>query len=298
MVESTADNIFTYQHVDVFSERPLAGNGLAVVHLPRPLNERLLLEITRELRQFETVFLLDAHAGGATVRVFTPEEELMFAGHPVLGAAAMLHRTWQPEAADADWTITLGRRPLQATTHLRPDGVVVAEMNQGRASMGPPLDGETTSRFTRALGLAAHDVHPVLPARVVSTGLPYLLFPVTPVGLARSRVSAAELGEQLAAIGAEFVYVLEPDAPEGRTWDRSGQTEDVATGSAAGPAAAYLVEHGLAEDRSAIEINQGSFVGRPSTINVRLEATGEVWVGGPVAVFTEGVLRLTDEFAP
>jgi PhzF family phenazine biosynthesis protein len=165
-------------------------------------------------------------------------------------------------------------------------------MNQGPAALESPLDSAVTSAFAAALGLDDSDIAPELPARVVSTGLPYLIFPVTTPGLARSSMArAADLNAMLADVGAEFVYVVDPEAPEGRTWDRSGLTEDVATGSAAGPAAAYLFEHGLRSRDAVVEMNQGGFVGRPSVISVREAANGDLWVGGEVAAFASGVIR-------
>jgi trans-2,3-dihydro-3-hydroxyanthranilate isomerase len=81
-----------YHHVDVFSNKPLSGNGVTVFQLREPLPGSLMQDITREMRQFESIFVLQ-QAGSQTVRawVFTMEEELDFAGHPVLGAGAALH---------------------------------------------------------------------------------------------------------------------------------------------------------------------------------------------------------------
>ena len=88
--------------------------------------------------------------------------------------------------------------------------------------------------------------------------------------------------------GAKFVYVLNPDRPEGRTWDNAGRIEDVATGSAAGPAAGYLIRHGVRPPGEPLLIHQGQFTGRPSTIEVRPGPDGRLWVGGPVAPVAAG----------
>jgi trans-2,3-dihydro-3-hydroxyanthranilate isomerase len=80
--------------------------------------------------------------------------------------------------------------------------------------------------------------------QVVSTGLPYLIMPVQS-GLDSARISRPGFEGLLDASGAKFVYVLDPDRPEGCTWDNAGRVEDVATGSAAGPAAGYLLHHGV-----------------------------------------------------
>jgi predicted PhzF superfamily epimerase YddE/YHI9 len=123
--------------------------------------------------------------------------------------------------------------------------------------------------------------------QVVSTGLPYLIVPVRG-GLERAGISHPRFEELLAASGAKFVYVLDPDRPEGRTWDNAGRIEDVATGSAAGPAAGYLMRHGVRPPGEPLLIHQGRFTGRPSTIEVRPEPDGRLWVGGPVAPVANG----------
>jgi len=82
--------------------------------------------------------------------------------------------------------------------------------------------------------------------------------------------------------------VLDPDRLEGRTWDNAGRIEDVATGSAAGPAAGYLMHHGVRPRGEPLLIHQGRFTGRPSTIEVRPGPDGRLWVGGPVAPVASG----------
>jgi trans-2,3-dihydro-3-hydroxyanthranilate isomerase len=144
------------------------------------------------------------------------------------------------------------------------------------------------ARFARALDLRDADLHP-LPMQVVSTGLPYLIVPISR-GLERARIVAEDFEERLASVGAKFVHVLDPEAREGRTWDNAGAVEDVATGSAAGPAAAYLAAHGLSREDEAIVIHQGRFLGRPSRIAVTPDGRGELWVGGPVAPVARGVI--------
>ena len=71
-----------------------------------------MLRIAQELRQFETIFLFDVAKDGAEARIFTPEEELDFAGHPVLGAAAVIHSQAPSEGESRTWTIRLRGRPL------------------------------------------------------------------------------------------------------------------------------------------------------------------------------------------
>jgi trans-2,3-dihydro-3-hydroxyanthranilate isomerase len=279
-------------HVDVFADRPMAGNGLAVVASQDPLAAGTMLRIAQELRQFETIFLFDVAEDHAEARIFTPEEELDFAGHPVLGAAAVLHAQSRPDVHRRVWTIRIHGRPLRVTTATRDDGTIGAEMDQGPAVLSPPLSHGAAREFADALGLPPEQMRGDLPSQVVSTGLPYLLFPVTTEGLAASRIAVTDLPSRLSEIGADFVYVLDPDRPEGRTWDNRGVTEDVATGSAAGPAAAYLVSHGVRSADEPFHVHQGRFVGRPSRIQVRHGANGSIYVGGPVTPFSSGTIEV------
>src|SRR5258706_290159 len=109
-------------------------------------------------------------------------------------------------------------------------------------------------------------------------------------GLDRAQIAVRDFEERLASVGAKFVYLFEPDKREGRSWDNTGAVEDVATGSAAGPAAAFLAAHGLAAQDETILINQGRLLGRPSVIAVTPDRLGHLWVGGPVAPVARGVL--------
>jgi PhzF family phenazine biosynthesis protein len=279
-------------HVDVFTDRAMAGNGLTVVSSATSLEPDTMIRIAQELRQFETIFLFDVVDDGAEARIFTPEEELAFAGHPVLGAAAVLHaESGRPDSARQEWTFRVGGRPLAVTTAARDGGVVWAEMDQGPAETLASLSPSVATRLAAAVGVEAAQLRSDLPTQVVSTGLRYLLLPVTVDGLAASHVADPELPSMLHEVGADFVYVLEPDRPEGRTWDNSGLTEDVATGSAAGPTAAYLISHGLRSAEEPFQVHQGRFVGRPSRMDVRRTETGSLRVGGLVAPFSRGTIE-------
>ena len=277
-------------HVDVFSSEPLSGNGLAVVVGDPQLGAGTMLRIAQELALFETIFLTELTADGADARIFTPEEELTFAGHPVLGAAAVLHTKLCPSAPEARWRLRVGGRYLPVGTRVQGE-VVVAEMDQGPATISPPLTVEQSRDFASALGVPPEQLRTDLPVQVATTGLPYLLVPVTADGLAGSHVADPDLPAMLAQVGADFVYVLDPDRPEGRTWDQRGTTEDVATGSAAGPTAAYLVHHRRRSIDEPFLVHQGQYVGRPSRMRVRVDEGGSVHVGGPVAPFSSGFIR-------
>jgi trans-2,3-dihydro-3-hydroxyanthranilate isomerase len=279
-----------YRHVDVFSRYALQGNGLAVVLDLVGLSTALQQQLTREFRQFETVFVsgVDLSARMARLRVFTEDEELAFAGHPVLGAAAVLHTLLRVAAVEEAWTVALGGRSLTVRTVGRDDWVDVS-MDQGLVRFGRMVTGELAERYRQALGLPTTAVHSELPMQVVSTGLPYLIVPVRPEGLQAARIRTGDFEALLDESGAKFVYVLDPSVSEGRTWDNAGRVEDVATGSAAGPAAGYLRTHGVHRGDAPLWIAQGRFAGRPSIIEVRRDpGNGHYWVGGPVAPVAAG----------
>lgn len=283
----------TYHHVDVFSCKPLSGNGVIVFRLREALPTAVMQELTREMRQFESIFVLQ-EARSQTLRawVFTTEEELDFAGHPVLGAAAALHEETMPGIRTVSWTLELNKKSLPVKT-TRQGSHYRGEMDQGVCNFGAVLSRQESLPFLEALNLGRDHFLDEFPPQIASTGLPYLLVPVNR-DLDAARIVKSGFEEQLARFGAKFVYVFDLNRQEGRTWDNDGRVEDIATGSAAGPAGAYLVAHGLASSAQTIEISQGRFVGRPSTLFVVAQKNDHgqisVKVAGDAALFARGQL--------
>lgn len=292
-----------YHHVDVFADHPFTGNSLAVFVDPPPLDAGRLLRITQELRHFESVFVTTSDSADSAdsvhARVFDLIEELDFAGHPVLGAAAVLHRLRADRSGDATaqrrWTIALRARTVSVTTRADADGRVTALLDQGRPE---PIRSDTApdaGELAAALGLDVSDLDAALPPEVLSTGLRYLVVPVRAGVLARTRIVHPDFDTYLGAYGARFAYVLDADALEGRHWNNDGVLEDVATGSAAGCVAAYLMRHGRAADGRELALSQGRFLGRPSTITITAYGTPQdverVTVGGTVSFVGTGVLH-------
>src|SRR2546423_5551649 len=141
-----------YRHVDVFSRRAFRGNGLMVVLDAGGLSTAAMQDLTREVRQFETAFLTEAELAGRAgrVRIFTEDEELDFAGHPVLGAAAVLHALLAAPAAEETWALTVARRTLQVRTSGRA-GWIDATMDQGVPQFGSAVAGEQSEAYADAL---------------------------------------------------------------------------------------------------------------------------------------------------
>ena len=288
---------YPFALVDVFADQPLAGNGVSVFLLDALPSAPAMQAITQEMRQFESIFLQrGAEETRFTARIFTMEEELPFAGHPLLGAAAWLHAELFAGQPEVRLEFDLPGRCLAVTCE-RQGAHYFAEMEQGIAHFAAPLPTSQHAPFAAALGVDAAALEPGLPLQVVSTGLPYLIVPLRS-GLERTRVLVSDLAERLAEVGASFVYVFDVTRREGRTWDNAGRVEDIATGSAAGPAVAYLVAHGRAECGEALLLAQGRFLGRPSALHARVRGAApealEVAVGGAVCFAGSGVLRLPD----
>lgn len=266
--------------VNVFSAERFGGNGLTIFPEADGLSTGEMQALTREAGQFESIFVW-REGDTFAARIFTMEEELDFAGHPLLGLAYYLHQTYGDRDRHA-WRVRLNRRTAALTSAWR-DGRFTATLAQGRPAFLRTLTRDEAGEVYAALGLDAGGRRNY-PAEVVSTGLPYLILPVTG-GLERIAFQVADLSPLLASHGAKFIYVLDINGREGRSWDNAGRVEDVATGSAAGPAAAYLHKHGLALGRT-LTIQQGRFVGRPSRIEAELVIEGmelaDVRVSGEV----------------
>jgi len=282
-----------FRLVDVFSKEPLSGNGLVVFMSNERVSPDMMQALTREMRQFESIFLESTNNPSVVkARVFTMEEELDFAGHPLLGAAAALHEQRLPEKQVASWTIELRHKTIPVTT-TREKSWYRANMNQGEAEFGKTLSMEESKPFLAALNLKTTQVAKSLPLQQVSTGLPYLIVPISD-GLENARIVQSDFESLLATVGAKFVYVLDVNQREGRTWDNQGLVEDVATGSAAGPVGAYLVRQKIIEPGHELVLRQGRFVGRPSLLFVTVQATAtgrfEVSVAGDVRLIARGRL--------
>lgn len=279
-----------FRHVDVFTPRPYSGNSLPVFAEARGLSTQQMLRITQELRHFETIFLeRTAETDTVRARVFDLFEELPFAGHPVIGAAAVLHES----AGSGDrrvWHVELPGKKVTIATERTATGFY-GLLDQGApAIVGSPRD---RAWIAPAFGLVDADLHSDLPPEVISTGLPYLIVPVIPGALERARI-VRDMSAQLRTVDAQFAVLLDESAVEVRHWNNDGVIEDVATGSAAGTVGAYRLRHGLARSGEPFVVQQGRFTGRPSALRVRADGTARqienVSVGGDVAMVGRGTL--------
>jgi trans-2,3-dihydro-3-hydroxyanthranilate isomerase len=274
--------------LDVFAERPLAGNGLAVVDGADGIGDEVMLALARETRLSETTFVQSPGAVGANYRnrIWTPSQELPFAGHPSLGTAVAVARWRGAEEASFVQETGAGLQPIEVRAE---DGRWRASMLQAEVERGPELD---RAEAMAAVGLEPGDAHPELPPQLVSTGLPHLITPVAETGaLGRARPDYEAIESLLRPHALDSLYLCWCEPEEGRAMARCfalGIGEDPATGSAAGPLCTYLAER---EGCERLEIRQGEEMGRPSVLDAEI-VDGRARVGGTVIPLIDGTVAL------
>lgn len=279
---------------DVFAEQPLTGNSLSVVLHDEPLDPQLMQALTRELRQFETVFVRPtSEPDRFETHVFDLTRELDFAGHPLLGAAAVLHDALRDTDRES-WLLRIRGRDVPISSHRLRPGTLHVSMDQGSPTFGATATTDQTERALAAFSLTIANLVPDLAPAVVSTGLRYLVVPICS-GLAQAQIVHPQLEQLLAELDAEFAYLLDVPTLVGRHWENDGSLEDIATGSAAGAVGAFLVVSRLADANTTIVLHQGRFLGRPSEMHINVhrdaDATSNVEVA-PVAIVAHGELCL------
>jgi trans-2,3-dihydro-3-hydroxyanthranilate isomerase len=298
--------------VDVFAGRPLAGNPVSVVPDADGLPVETMRAIAREFNQSETTFVLGATDGRADVRFrsFTPTgEEVGGAGHNIVGAWIWLAGAGRLPVGQESFVQEIGDDLLQVrVTGAGSAGGVEVTMTQLAPVAGGVLPAGARGGLAGALGIRAADLAEGSP-RVISTGAGHLLTEVRSRAVV-DRVSpdSRRLADALRAVGAEgcYVYTLEAGAREPGAHEPGaglvapyarffnpimGIPEDPATGTAAGPLAARLVEEGVLAPGVTVEIEQGTALGRRSLIRVRALPDGVELTGSGV-VSAEGVLHL------
>jgi trans-2,3-dihydro-3-hydroxyanthranilate isomerase len=283
----------TFYIVDVFAEQKYAGNQLAVVRGGAGLSDEALGKIALEMNYSETTFVLSDEEtdGGYDVRIFTPGQEVPFAGHPTLGTAYVIRHEILCEPVDqVSLNLQAGKIPVTFGD--------VLWMRQLPPTFGPTLEPAPTAR---ALNIESEDLDDRFPVQEVSTGLPALIVPLRDLdALQRCRVDWDRYLE-LAGRGINL-YVFCPgshaDVPgnlSARMFaDDLGVPEDPATGSAAGCLAGYLAKHRfLGTDSVDVRVEQGYEIHRPSLLYLQASREGDattVHVGGKVQMVARGEL--------
>jgi len=257
---------------DVFSERPLEGNSLAVFFDARGLSDSEMQSIAKEMNLSETTFIFPRdpeteRERGVRVRIFTVQEELPFAGHPTLGTAFALRGTSGAKRVTLE--LNVGKVPVEFED--TPGQPIFGEMTQVDPVFGIQHEPEAVAR---AIGLRVDDFDPSLPIETVSTGLPYTVTPLKSLEIIRNlRLDLSRADEYLEKTHGKFFYFVARETvdPKARLHARMlfYNGEDPATGSAAGCAAAWMVAHGVADPDQRVLIEQGIEMKRPSRIFVR-----------------------------
>jgi trans-2,3-dihydro-3-hydroxyanthranilate isomerase len=297
--------------VDVFTQTPLAGNPLAIFPDARGLNDAEMQALAREMNLSETTFILPRDAAteareGKKVRIFTVEAELPFAGHPTLGTALYLYALESNQRKPAEIALDLkaGKIPVRFTADSanavgdRVDGRVFGEMRQRDPEFGTPLSRDDVARV---IGNAVDEIPADWPIQPVSTGLTFTIVPFrNRQTLSDLKFSYSQAAEFLKKTGANFFYFLCPERREGQLEARARMFfyggEDPATGSAAGCAASWMVQHGVAHSDEQVVIRQGVECRRPSEMHVCATREGErvtnVRVGGYAVEILRGTVVL------
>jgi trans-2,3-dihydro-3-hydroxyanthranilate isomerase len=299
-----------FYQADVFTGQPFGGNPVAVFPDAHGLSDHQLQQIAREMNLSETVFVLPPTDQAAVVRlrIFTPTQEIPFAGHPVLGTFYVLAQIGLIAATEGITRVmqecNIGLFPVELHTS---DGQVESVvMTQPKPEFLGPVDAmEDVYKIAGALGLPKHTITDMKwPIEVVSTGLPVLIVPVRTLTAVRSiRPDASAIVDICSRFGANGIMpfttvTVEPSATiHARMFAPSiGILEDPATGSASGALGAYLVQNGVVDVAPTIEIivEQGYEIERPSQILVRVESDDDiiqtVKVGGQCVMVVEGTL--------
>lgn len=297
---TSAHQVYDFAQMDVFAERPLEGNALAIFTDARGLSTAEMQSLARETNLSETTFILPRAAEvererGVHVRIFTVREELEFAGHPTLGTASWLHINHPVFRGAGEITLDLrvGRIPVRFSAQQDGPGVY-GTMRQNDPTFGQIHE---PAAIATALGLAIEDLDPEVPAQTVSTGMAFCIVPLRSLEVAARLAIPQPLAQAyLARSDAKFFHcITRASAASGADWHARMQFyngEDPATGSASGCTIAFLVRHSLAATGQPIVLEQGIEMLRPSRIYVQATSTGDhvsdVRVGGRTIPIASG----------
>jgi trans-2,3-dihydro-3-hydroxyanthranilate isomerase len=305
------DRTFEFVQLDVFTQTRLAGNPLAVFPDGRDLTDDEMQALAREMNLSETTFILPENRAGEAhkVRIFTVAEELPFAGHPTLGTALHLYASESaPDSkkpAEISLDLIAGKIPVRFAADSqnagcsRVDGQVFGEMRQRDPEFGATFSREEIAGI---IGIGPAENPAEWPVQIVSTGLPFAIVGIRSLEtLANLEFSLPQATAILKNSGAKFFYFLCPQRVESNRLEVRARMffyggEDPATGSAAGCAASWMVQHGIAESDEQVVIRQGIEIRRPSEIYVRAKREGKgvtnVRVGGYAVEVLRGTVTL------
>jgi trans-2,3-dihydro-3-hydroxyanthranilate isomerase len=294
-----APRTFAFVQLDVFTNRPLEGNQLAVFGDARGLSDDEMQKLARETNLSETTFIFPRDPAieereGHKVRIFTVNEELPFAGHPTLGTAWYLKQ--QSSADEVVLDLKVGKVPVRFERRVND---LFGEMRQVDPTFGKV---HSHSEVAKVLRIPASELDESLPIQSVSTGMWFTMVPFRSLStLQKLNLNWHQMAAYLREVGDNsFFYLVSretvsPDAAlHARMIFYNG--EDPATGSAAGCCAAWSVAHGVLASEKQGLIEQGIETRRPSAIYIRAEKRGDavtnVRVGGYVVQLINGTVTM------
>jgi trans-2,3-dihydro-3-hydroxyanthranilate isomerase len=259
--------------MDVFTAAPLEGNQLAVVTDARGLSDSEMQALAKETNLSETTFVCPRDPAtererGVRVRIFTVSEELPFAGHPTLGTAMVLRNGGahgDKNSGEIALDLNVGKIPVQFSVR---DGLPFGVMTQRDPEFGQTHQREDVAR---AAGVAITDIADDVPIKTVSTGNAFAIVPVRSLAVLQKLAPTWSLmGEYLERTDAKFFYFVSREAlnPPAQLQSRMifYNGEDPATGSAAGPCAAWAVKYGVIAPDQQVLVEQGVEMKRRSRI--------------------------------
>ncbi len=290
----------TFFIVDVFAETKYSGNQLAVVLDAGSTSSSQMQRIAKEMNYSETTFILSdsQRDGGYDVRIFTPERELPFAGHPTLGTAYVIQQAIIKDRID-QITLNLKVGQIPVTFHYRDSEIDVLWMRQKPPTFGTQID---IASIARVLCLDEFDIDDRCPVQEVSTGVPFIIVPLRTLdALMKAHVVREVYFKLIEDLEAKMVLVFCPFARGAENHlsvrvfaDYYGVVEDPATGSANGCLAGYLVKHRyFGSQQIEIRAEQGYEIGRPSLLLLKAAEGDEgidISVGGKVIMVAKGEL--------
>jgi len=302
-----------YLHLDVFTDRALEGNQLAVFPEPGPMTTEMMQSITREMNFSECTFVFPREQNGdVRMRIFTPGEELPMAGHPVIGSTFALAAEGVIARGRGEFVFELGVGPIPVSLDWNPRGLSFVWMTQLLPSFGGTIPDRGS--FAAAAGVEQSDLVEGLPIQMVSCGVPFLFVPLsTRDAVDRASVDRRAVARCCRDAGLQelgtflFTTAGEPHPGAAQTvYSRMlapglGVPEDPATGSASGPLGCYLFHHDVVRAAAAKNIVnlQGVAMRRPSRIHIAIDTSGEaitrVRVGGQAVLVGRGELNVSQE---
>jgi len=284
--------------VDVFTQEKYAGNQLAVFIEKGVLSTQQMQKIAKEINYSETTFITstDVQEGGYNVRIFTPEQELPFAGHPTLGTAYILQKEIIKLAVNRIiLNLQVGQIPV--TLHYLNESVEELWMQQKSPSYHQTFEVNVLAQI---LNLDLTEIDTRYPIQEVSTGIPFIIVPLkTHSSLKRIKINRDKYFELVSHTKAKAILVFCPETNKSEDdlsvrvfADAVGVPEDPATGSANGCLAGYLVKYAyFGADSIDLRVEQGYEIGRPSLLLLKAQRTDteiEVFVGGSVVMVASG----------